>query len=105
MISDINEILKITENITEENRIILIYKNNDLNNMLVWFNGSWLYSKKIKFQGCRITLVYCEFNNVKIRIETQCLLKSDLNGLLTVDDEIIYNKMNECMREFNKSIS
>jgi hypothetical protein len=58
----------------------------------------------MKFQGCRITYIYCEFNKISVQIETQHLSKTDLDGLVCVNDEIIYNNMYNSMNNFYKSL-
>ena len=103
MISDINEIPNIINNNSEVEKINLIYKDNDLTKCCIDLIEAG-YIPKLKFQGNRITFIYCEFNNIKIKIETQHLLKNDLNGLLCINDETIYNKMSECMNKFYKSL-
>lgn len=95
MISEIIEILKIIENITDEKtKTISIYKYNNLTKCCTALIEAG-YIPKIKFQGGRITFIHGEFNEAKIRIETQCLLKSDLNGYILFYGEVIFNKMNK----------
>ena len=103
MITDINEILTIMKEHNDSKTFKLIYKDNDLTKCCCDLIEAG-YIPKLKFEGCRITYIYCEFNNVVVQIETQHLSNKDLNGLLCINDETIYNKMSVCMNKFYKSL-
>ena len=94
MISSVHEIPKIIKN-TNSDCITLIHRENDLIKCCIDLIEQCGYIPKIKFQGNRITDVFAEFNDVKIRIQTQHLIKTELNGLVCVDDENVYNIMND----------
>ena len=103
IISSVNEIPNIVKN-TDSKKITLIHRENDLIKCCIELIESSGYLPKIKFQANRLTDIYTEFNDVKIRIQTQHLVKSELDGIVCVDDEDVYNRMNEAMCKFNKSL-
>ena len=103
IISSVDEIPNIVKS-NECKNITLIHKENDLIKCCIELIESSKYLPKVKFQGNRLTDIYTEFNDVRIRIQTQHLLKTELDGVVCVDDENVYNNMNEAMCKFNTSV-
>ncbi len=103
MIYNIDDIIKLINENDKVKELKLIYKDNDLTKCCVDLIDAG-YIPNIKFEGCRITYILCNFNGINVQIETQHLSKSDLNGIFSVNDEIIYKKMNDSMNNFYKSI-
>ena len=101
-IDDIPSIIMNTINDDDKN-ITLIHDENDLIKCCFDLIKSG-YHPKIKFQGNRLTDIYCEFNKIKIKIQTQHLIKSEFDGVVCVNNEEIYNNMNQAMCSFNKSL-
>jgi hypothetical protein len=104
LISSVNEIPKIIEDNSECKCLTLIHKDNDLIKCCIELIEASGYLPKIKFQANRLTDIYTEFNDVRVRIQTQHLIKTELDGVVCVDDEDVYNKMNEAMCDFNKAL-
>lgn len=44
------------------------------------------YTPKIKFQGGRFTDIFCEFNKINVRLQTQHLIKGEFDGVVCVND-------------------
>ena len=105
MISSIDDIPSIImNNINDDDKnLTLIHDENDLIKCCFDLIKSG-YHPKIKFQGNRLTDIYCEFNKIKIKIQTQHLIKSEFDGVVCVNNEEIYNNMNQAMCSFNKSL-
>jgi hypothetical protein len=82
MISSVNDIPNVLEDYEEKN-ITLIHRDNDLTKCCMELIQSG-YIPKIKFQGHRVTDIFCEFNSISIRIQTQHLIKTELDGLVCV---------------------
>ena len=105
MISSIDEILQILKD--EERKpadiIYLVHKDDDLTAML--FELLELgYKPQIKYDTGRITHLIMEFNEQVFILRTQQLITSVIQYPIVVDREIIYNKMNEAMVNFNTQI-
>ena len=62
------------------------------------------YEPRITFQAGIITDIRLKLDNVIYIIKTQNLVKSSVDGCITVRDEDTYNRMNEAMFKFNKSL-
>ena len=106
MIENINDIIKIIKDIDNNKNtytITLIYKDNNLNKCCYDLIKAG-YHPKIKFLGNRLTDIYCIFKNINIKIQTQDLIKDTFYGSICVNSAEIYNKMNEAMYNFNKSL-
>ena len=103
LISSVDEIPNIVRD-TDSKRITLIHKDDDLIKCCIELIEASGYLPKIKFQANRITDICTEFNDVKVRIQTQHLIKTELDGIVCVDNEDVYNRMNEAMCKFNKSL-
>ena len=104
MITSINDIPNIINNLTEDDKhITLIHNENDLIKCCFDLIKSG-YHPKIKFLGNRLTHIYCEFNEVKFIIQTQHLVKDEFDGVVCVNSEDIYNNMNRAMCSFHKAL-
>jgi hypothetical protein len=102
MITCIDDITNIMKDNTDEN-ITLIHNENNLIKCCFDLIQSG-YHPKIKFLGNRLTDIFCEFNKINIRIQTQHLIKGEFDGVVCVNNEEVYNSMNQAMCNFNKSL-
>ena len=105
MISPIDDILQILkdEDRTPADIICLAHKDNGLTAML--FELLELgYKPRIQYDTGRITHLIMEFNEQVFILRTQQLITSVIQYPVVVDCEIIYNKMNEAMVNFNTHI-
>ena len=101
MIKDIDiSKLKLDE---DEKEVYLVPEHNNLHDLFFEVIGSG-YEPKITFQAGIITEMRLRLRKVKYIIKTQNLVKSSPDGCMAVRDEITYNKMNEAMFKFNKSL-
>ena len=102
MIKDIDDILKLKLD-KDEKEVYLVPELNNLRELFFKVIASG-YEPKITFQAGIITEMRLRLKKVKYIIKTQNLVKSSPDGCITVRDEITYNKMNEAMFKFNKSL-
>ena len=102
MIKDIDDILKLKPN-KDEKEVYLVPELNNLHELFFKVIDSG-YEPKITFQAGIITEMRLRLQKVKYIIKTQNLVKSSPDGCITVRDEITYNRMNEAMFKFNKSL-
>ena len=58
----------------------------------------------ITFEAGIVTEMGLRLKKVKYIIKTKNLVKSSADGCIAVRDEITYNRMNEAMFKFNKSL-
>ena len=102
MIKDIDDILKLKLD-KDEQEVYLVPELNNLHELFFKVIGSG-YEPKITFQAGIITEMRLKLKKVKYIIKTQNLVKSSGDGCIAVRDEITYNRMNEAMFKFNKSL-
>ena len=81
----------------------LVPELNNLHELFFKVIGSG-YEPKTTFQAGIITEMRLKLKKAKYIIKTQNLVKSSADGCTAVRDEITYNKMNEAMFKFNKSL-
>ena len=62
------------------------------------------YESKVIFESGRVVRLIASFNNINIIIRTQQLITSSTDGIIVVDSEEVYNKMNEAMTKYNKQL-
>ena len=105
MISSLDDILQILKD--EERKpadiIYLVHKEDDLTRMLYELLELG-YKPRIQYEIGRITHLIMEFNEQVFILRTQQLITSVIQYPVVVDCEIIYNKMNEAMVNFNTQI-
>ena len=102
MIKDGDSILKIKLD-KDEKEVYLVPELNNLHELFFKVIGCG-YEPKITFQAGILTEMRLKLKKVKYIIITQNLVKSSADGCIAVRDEITYNKMNEAMFRFNKSL-
>ena len=102
MIKDIDDILKLKLD-KDELEVYLVPELNNLHELFFKVIGSG-YEPKITFQAGIITEMRLKLKKVKYIIKTQNLVKSSGDGCIAVRDEVTYNRMNEAMFKFNKSL-
>ena len=102
MIKDIDDILKLKLE-KDELEVYLVPELNNLHELFFKVIGSG-YEPKTTFQAGIITEMRLKLKKAKYIIKTQNLVKSSADGCTAVRDEITYNKMNEAMFKFNKSL-
>ena len=102
MIKDIDDIskLKLDE---DEKEAYLVPELNNLHDLFFKVTGSGC-EPMITFQAGIITEMMLRLKKVKCIIKTQNLVKFSPDGCIVVRDEIRYNRMNEAMFKFNKSL-
>ena len=97
-----NDILNLEIN-EEEKEIYLVPELNNLHELFFEIIKSG-YEPRITFQAGIITDIRLKLDKVKYVIKTQILIKSSPDGCIAVRDEQTYNRMNEAMFKFNKSL-
>ena len=102
MIKDIDDISKIKLD-EDEKEAYLVPELNNLHDHFFKIIGSG-YEPMITFQAGIITKMRLKLKKVKYIIKTQNLVKSSPDGCIAVRDEIRYNRVNEAMFKFNKSL-
>ena len=102
MIRCLNDILNLEIN-EEEKEIYLVPELNNLHELFFEIIKSG-YEPRITFQAGIITDIRLKLDKVKYVIKTQNLIKSSPDGCIAVRDEQTYNRMNEAMFKFNKSL-
>jgi hypothetical protein len=112
MIETVDDIPKILEKEFQKEEhnenITLVLKDNEMEKCCIELIEKCHYTPKIKFQGNRLTDIFLNFNcekkHINIKIQTQHLVKSEFDGVVCVNEENVYNKMNTAMCSFNKSL-
>eukprot|EP00438_Fugacium_kawagutii_P000596 Skav236168 [mRNA] locus=scaffold298:273670:276849:+ [translate_table: standard] len=102
MIKYLNDILKLEVD-EKEKEVYLVPELNNLHELFFEVIKSG-YEPRITFQAGIITDIRLKLDDVKYIIKTQNLIKSSADGCITVRDEQTYNRMNEAMFKFNKSL-
>ena len=102
MIKDIDDMskLKLDE---DEKEDYLVPELNNLHDLFFKVIGSGC-EPMITFQAGIITEMMLRLKKVKYIIKTQNLVESSPDACIAVRDEIRYNRMNEAMFKFNKSL-
>ena len=108
MIATIDDILQVVrempapEDPKEKQVLTLIHKRDDLTDLLHQFVGAG-YSPGVNFESGRITALKLELNKIFCIIQTQQLIKSAIDGVVVVDNEEVYNNMNQAMSTLSSS--
>ena len=102
MIKSLNDILDLAVD-EGENEVYIVPEFNNLQQLFFELIKSG-YEPKITFQAGIITEIRLKLDKVKYIIKTQNLIKSSADGCIAVRDEQTYNRMNEAMFRFNKSL-
>ena len=102
MIKDIDDISKLKLD-DDEKEAYLVPELNNFHDLFFKVVGSGC-EPMITFQAGIITEMRLRLKKVKYIIKTQNLVKSSPDGCIAVRDEIRYNRMNEAMFKFNKSL-
>ena len=102
MIRCLNDILNLEVN-EDVKEIFLVPEFNNLHQLFFELIKSG-YEPRIKLQAGIITDIRLKLDEVKYVIKTQNLIKSSVDGCVAVRDEQTYNRMNEAMFKFNKSL-
>ena len=112
MFETVDDILKIVkenqkhdEEEKEERKIIyLIHRYDDLVSILFELKTNVGYEPGICYESGRITKLFLEFNKITFIIKTQQLITSTVERPIVVENEDIYNRMNQAMVKLNKSM-
>ena len=93
-IDNIDDILRILKTSQEEKDqfIKLIHREDNLTDLLYQLTDVG-YSPGINFEAGRITALKLEFNKRFFLIETQQLIKSAIDGIVDVDDDVIIQQI------------
>ena len=86
-----------------ESEVFIVPEFNNLHQLFFELIKSG-YEPRITFQAGIITEIRLKLDKVKYIIKTQNLIKSSADGCIAVRDEQTYNRMNEAMFRFNKSL-
>ena len=62
------------------------------------------YEPIIKFECNRITGMYMSFNGINFAVRSQQLITSSIEREISVDSEVVFNRMNEEMIKFHDAI-
>ena len=93
-IDDILKLAKVTASDTPTR--FLIHKSNNLIDLLYDCIAS-CYKPGIGFTRGNVSSIKLELNGILYIIKTQQISPSTMDGFITIDQEAIYNKMNEAM--------
>jgi hypothetical protein len=99
MINDFEDVLKIVKDHGKVKKgevpiYNLVLRDDNLNSCSFSLEDQG-YEPAISHVCCKITNIRIKLNNIKFIIRTQRLMKNGLDGCICVDDEDIYNKMNQ----------
>ena len=83
----------------EDDAIYLIHHEDDLDELLFQLIAA-KHEPQITFQAGRVSRITTKFNNQKFIIESQQLVKSEIDGILCCDDEGVYNRCSDAKQEF-----
>ena len=109
MIATIDDILQVVrempapEDPKEKQVLTLIHKMDNLTDLLYQFVGAG-YSPGVNFESGRITALKLELNKIFCIIQTQQLIKSAIDGVVVVDNEEVYNNMNQAMSTLSSKL-
>jgi len=97
MIDTIDDILKLAKVTASDTPTrFLIHKSNNLIDLLYDCIASG-YKPGIGFTRGNVSSIKLELNGILYIIKTQQISPSTMDGFITIDQEAIYNKMNEAM--------
>ena len=102
MIQYLNDILNL-EVEEGENEVYVVPEFNNLHQLFFELTKSG-YEPRVTFQAGIIPEIRMKLDQVKYVIKTRNLVKSSVDGCIAVRDEQTYNRMNEAMFKFNKSL-
>ena len=102
MIKHLDDILDIEVG-DDEKHVFIVPENNNLHEIFFGIIKSG-YEPRIKFQAGIITEMRIKLGETTYIIKTQNLVKTSADGCIAVQDEQTYNRMNETMFRFNKSL-
>jgi len=109
MIGNIDDILKVVrempapEDPKEKQVLTLIHKEDNLTDLLYQFLDAG-YAPGVNFESGRITALKLELNKIFCIIQAQQLIKSAIDGNVVVDNEEVYNNMNQAMSTLNSKL-
>ena len=102
MINNVDDILKL-EIDKDETEVSLILEKNNLTEAFFQLI-KYGYEPRISFQAGIITGIRVKLNKILYNIKTQNLVKTSVDGCVAVKSEKTYNKLNQAMFDFNKSL-
>ena len=107
MIDGIDDIVRIIEGLEgKENatELHLIHKRNNMTELVYDLKDAG-YEPSIKYEAGHVTRLEMTLSKtIKLRIESQQLVKDSMDGDISVDTEEIYNNMNKAMARFNHTL-
>ena len=81
----------------------LVHKYDDLEELL-WQLHDARYTPGIVFQAGKITSIQIEVDGMHFNIKTQQLNTDEIDGMIEVSQEAVYNRTNEAMVEFQNRL-
>ena len=82
----------------------LIHRYNDLDELFDQLLNKGGYHPGVVFESGLINVLKLELNGNFYIIQNQQLIKSEVDGIITVSDEATYNNMNKAFVEFSHKI-
>lgn len=107
MIDGVDDIVQIIREYDyEEVEVRLIHRHNNLTDLVYSLMNTGIkeYEPTIKYDAGHLTRLELTLNKIRFTIESQQLVKDSLDGDISVETEGIYNKMNQAMVTFNRSL-
>ena len=81
----------------------LVHKYDDLEELL-WQLHDARYTPGIVFQAGKITSIQIEVDGMHFTIRSQQLNKEEIDGMIEVSQDLVYNRTSEAMIEFQNKI-
>ena len=81
----------------------MIHREDNLTDLLYQFVGAG-YSPGVNFESGRINALKLELNKIFCIIQTRQLIKSAIDGVVVVDNEEVYNNMNQAMSTLSSKL-
>ena len=109
MITHVDDILGILRELDdkeedgEKTAIFLIHQHDDLNELL-WQLHDRGHKPTVSYEAGNITSLTMYFNNRMVRVKTQQLVKSEIDGLVHITDVNTYNRCDDAMAHFNNQV-
>ena len=108
MISHVDDILRVLRELDDKEEetkeaTFLIHQHDDLSELL-WQLHERGHKPTVRYEAGNITSITMYFNNRMIRVKTQQLVKSEIDGLVHITDVNTYNRCDEAMAHFNNQI-
>ena len=105
MINTADDILKIIKELEtdEKQTIYLVHQSDNLINLYFQLVKAGYESEPI-FESGRVVRIIAYFNNIPIIIKTQQLITSSSDGIIVLDNENVYSKMNEAMTKYSQQL-